>query len=665
MKKLKFFLTKALIGFGLGGCVSVSALENTFPSQPLWVGENCSVTSTSSLEANGRYLQRGSLIYQALFESDGWAGEIRALSLDANGAISQQVWTTDSEFALASHVVNARTILTHNSIGVNFEWALLSEHQRSSFLDAAAGETLELNSEAANERLNWVRGSNESIINGVGALRERRKLLGDVINSNLLYVASQDYGYYYGPDTVSASAYSDYLVSKEAKVPLIFVGANDGMLHGFDATNGREKFAYVPSTLYPKLHHLWSPEYQGNHQFYVDGSPGVGDVYDGGWKTYIAGGLGYGGKGIFSLDVTDREFTAEDVLWERTAPASSVQGDWDNLGHIAGEPTIARTISNTYVTIFGNGYNSNDGVASLYIVNAKTGALIRQLNAPVIAGAEANGLSTAAAFVNSDGQVTYVYAGDLQGSLWKFDLSDASPSNWTEPLRPLFSAGVDQPITGQVSVVAHPEGGRLVVFGTGRYLFEGDGAAGPTQALYGIWDKDNTDQVVSKSNLLGQVLSATDVDGYRALSQNSINWRTHRGWYISLASGERVLSAPSLHAGRAIFTTFTPGSADCDGGESWVVGVNIWSGGRLVDGIFDTNNDRIFDAEDVVACGNKSCAPSAYRLPVGSLEGHQILFKVGVDSGYSSGRDGSIDQFDLRGSASGLGPGRMSWRQLR
>src|SRR5690606_8244267 len=145
---------------------------------------------TSSLEANGRYLQRGSLIYQALFESDGWAGEIRALSLDANGAISQQVWTTDSEFALASHVVNARTILTHNSIGVDFEWALLSEHQRSSFLDAATGETLELNSEAASERFNWVRGFNESIMNGVGALRERRKLLGDVINSNLLYVAS-------------------------------------------------------------------------------------------------------------------------------------------------------------------------------------------------------------------------------------------------------------------------------------------------------------------------------------------------------------------------------------------------------------------------------------------------------------------------------------------
>ena len=668
MRAIGIFLIKALAGLWLGGFISASALGNNFPNRPLWIDDTCEVVSTSSLETNGRYLQAGSLIYQTLFESDGWVGEIRALSLDRAGAISQEVWTTDNSFSVGAEDVLGRTILTHNEVGVDFQWVNLSESQRARFISGS--ETLADNEENAIRRLEWVRGYNDGLeIGGGETLRVRRKLLGDVINSNLLYVASQDYGYYYGSDTTSASAYSDYLVSKEAKVPLILVGANDGMFHGFDATNGKEKFAYVPSSLYPKLHRLWNSEYQGLHQFYVDGSPAVGDVYDNGWKTFIAGGFGYGGKGVFSLDVTDRELSAEDVLWERSALATNVVSDWDDLGHIFGEPTIARiagadgaTPSDDYVTIFGNGYKSDAGGAWLYIVDAKTGERLEKIEAS--AGPE-NGLSTATAFLNVDRQVTHVYAGDLLGNLWKFTLNGSS--GWTKTL--LFSAGTNQPITGQVGVVAHPNGGRLVVFGTGRYLFEGDGAAGATQALYGIWDND-TGQAV-KDDLLAQSFgSVTGTDEYRALSEGEIVWINrngvnHRGWYINLGNGERVLSAPALHAGRAIFTTFTPGSDSCDGGESWVIGVDIWSGGRLDNSIFDVNGDRLFNAEDVVFCGKKSCAPSAYRLPVGSLDGSQILFKVGVDSGYSSGLDGAIDQFDLNGSGSGLGPGRMSWRQLR
>lgn len=683
MKKIKMFL---LAFFGAWVIAPAQANDSLFPTQPLWVGAGCKVSSASSLEANSRYLQEGSLVYQALFESDGWVGEVRALSLNSDGSVARDSddslklkWSTNGTF---NHDLAGdpppRVMLTYNGEkGSLFQWKDGSDEmggadganeltplQKFSFI--GVGEALDSNSEiAGQERLKWLQGFNDGKIivkdeveNEV--LRDRQRLLGDIVNSNLLYIAAQDFGYYYDPtgsviSGSSADSYSSYLDYKAKLSPLVLVGANDGMLHAFDAESGIESFAYVPLAMYEKLRLLWSESY--SHSFYVDGSVGVGDVYSGGWKTYIAGGFGYGGKGIFSLNVTDRSFDESDVLWERTGSSDSTDS-WHNLGHVFGEPTIARTTIDSYVTLFGNGYKSSKGVASLYVVDANSGALKNEI---IVDTAGANGLSTATAFLDASRRVTHVYAGDLLGNLWRFFWNG---SGWSSRL--LFSAGTAQPITGKVSVVSHPQGGRLVVFGTGRYLYQGDNASGATQSLYGIWDNDSSGAVL-RSSLLEQKFLGTDAAGYRALTQNAIDWATHRGWYLELGSGERVLSAPSVSSGRAFFTTFTPAnpvsSIGCTAGDSWIVGVDILSGGRLGYSIFDKKNDQLFNTEDFVACDNVgSCAPSAYKLPVGSLDGHGSLLGVGVDFGYSSGLDGSIEQFDLRGSGS---PGRMSWRQLR
>lgn len=665
------------MGVMLGLYVSVPAYANSFPTRPLWMANDCIATSSASaLAASSRRLQEGSLIYQALFDNSDWSGEVRAFAVAADGSLGTARWRTVT--SMPSSTTGApptRTLLTYDgAAGRNFAWESLTLAQQQSFL--ATDETLEAHFEHARTRFDWLRGGNDGAVLSDGEqLRSRSRLLGDVVNSNLLYVGAQDNGYYVPNDASvtgePADSYSDYVTSKTARTPLVVFGANDGMLHALDADNGAERFAYVPANLYPRrtitpgatpgLAALSASDYA--HRFYVDGSLGVGDIYDSGWKTYIAGGFGYGARGIFALDVTDSSFGPADVLWEHGAPDSSVATDWKNhLGHIFGEPTIARLMEGSnslYVTLFGNGYASNDGRASLNIVNAKTGVLIKRL--PVPDTSLGNGLSTAAVFMDSTRHVTHVYAGDLLGNLWKFDLSSKQSNQWSVSL--LFAAGTTQPITGKVRVVSHPEGGRLVVFGTGRYLYAGDHGNSELQTLYGIWDS-NSNASVQKSALLRQDLSDSSAVGFRALSQNAMSWTTYKGWYLDLpVGGERVLSAPSVSKDRAVFTTFTPSSASCAYGDSWVIGVDLWSGGRLRYSLFDVNGDKYFNSADVVACGSASCSPSGYKLPKGTLDGPGSLLGEGVDFGYSSSLEGTIDRFDLSGS--GSRPGRMSWRQIR
>lgn len=665
------------LGILLALFVAVSVQATTFPTQPLWMADGCVATSSASaLAASSRRLQEGSLIYQALFDSSDWSGDVRAFAVAADGSLSSARWRTFT--SMPSSTTGApptRTLLTYDgSVGRSFTWESLTLAQQQSFL--AGDETLAAHLEHARARFDWLRGGNDGAVLSDGEkLRIRSRLLGDVVNANLLYVGAQDHGYYVPNDAgvtgEPADSYSDYVIIKAARTPLVVFGANDGMLHALRADNGTERFAYVPSSLYPRrtitpgatpgLAALSASDY--SHRFYVDGSLGLGDVYDGDWKTFIAGGFGYGARGIFALDVTDESFGPADVLWEHGAPDSSVATDWKNhLGHIFGEPTIARLMDGSnslYVTLFGNGYASNDGRASLNIVNAKTGVLVKQI--PVSDASSGNGLSTAAVFLDSTRHVTHVYAGDLRGNLWKFDLSSKQSNQWSASL--LFAAGTAQPITSKVRVVSHPEGGRFVVFGTGRYLYAGDHGNSDLQTLYGIWD-NNANGAVQKSALLRQDWVDSGAAGFRALSQSAINWTTNKGWYVDLpAGGERVLSAPSISKDRAVFTTFTPSSTSCAYGDSWVIGVDLWSGGRLRYSLFDVNNDKYFNSADLVSCGGASCSPSGYKLPMGTLDGPGSLLGEGVDFGYSSSLEGNIDRFDLSGS--GSRPGRMSWRQIR
>ena len=316
---------------------------------------------------------------------------------------------------------------------------------------------------------------------------------------------------------------------------MVYVGANDGMLHGFDGLTGAEKLAYVPSPVYANLSKLTATPY--SHRYFVDGTPTIGDAYfSGAWHSVLVGGLRAGGQGIYALNVTDPTQFAETnasslVMWEFTDANDA------DLGYTFSRPNVVKMADGSWAAVFGNGYNNTEadghasttGAAVLYIVNVQTGALIKKISTGVgssqdpTGASRPNGLATVTPVdVNQDGITDYIYGGDLFGNLWKFDVTATSSGSWDVAFHsggaasPLFKAcggntcnsGNAQAITTRVTVGYGPNRiGYMVYFGTGKYLEATDVNDLSTQTLYGIWDKnDGTTTVSGRSTLLQQTI---------------------------------------------------------------------------------------------------------------------------------------------------------------
>ncbi len=580
------------------------------------------VSSTTSLATNSTRLETGTVIYQAKFNSTDWSGRVLAYTLTANGTIydpdgdgnieEDALWDTDTAGKIPAH--GSRKIYTWNGTqGIEFKvstWSSLDASQQTALI--STGTLTD-----GQNRLNWIRGdqSNEK---PSGTLRKRTKLLGDIVDSDPLYVDATK---------------SQYVGATK----MLYVGANDGMLHAFDATTGVEKFAFVPKAVFSRFANLTSPSYA--HQFFVDGSPQVGDANG---KAILLGTTGAGGRSVFALDVSNPDsFDASKVLWEYT--------DTD-LGYTIGQPSIGRLQNGTWVAILGNGYQSDNSRAFLYVINLATGALIAKINTGAGSAATPNGLATPTLLVDPDDtnkSVVAAYAGDLLGNLWKFDLTGSLSSTTTPAFSgaPLFKArdldGNIQPITAPPAISVHPRAsdatqprhGYMVFFGTGKYFEVGDHAAiaSPVQSLYGIWDTSvlnsgtwtsGTAITATDRSVLQQqeILSETTAVGneFRVLSKNPIDWDTKRGWYLDLMVGntrvgERVTDQATLYSGRAIFITRIPvlPSNICDTatGDSWIMSVSMETGGRLLDStgadkvILDVNRDGSFNEYDNIITG--------------------------------------------------------------
>jgi type IV pilus assembly protein PilY1 len=289
---------------------------------------------------------------------------------------------------------------------------------------------------------------------------------------------------------------------------VVYVGANDGMLHAFDVLDdGNEIFAYVPDLVFENLSALADPDY--THQYYVDLTPtvkkGKGILGEEKTATLLVGGLGKGGRGYFALDISDpQKMETTDIKWEFPNADTEAEHIAD-MGYSYSRPVIVQSsravTSLNWVVIFGNGYGSPNGNSVLFIVDPKDGSVLTTITAGT--GPD-NGLSTPIAIdVDLDNKVDFVYAGDLKGNLWKFDLTSSNKDDWDvaykdggDP-RPLFTArGPEedenqaiQPITMKPDVMLHPsKPGYLVCFGTGKFLGTSDFSDKTTQSIYGIWD---------------------------------------------------------------------------------------------------------------------------------------------------------------------------------
>lgn len=624
------------------------------------------VGSASSVAANSTRLDTGTLIYQAKFDSTDWSGEVLAYSIGAQGDIAAQRWTTNNTIPAAS----VRNILTWNgSAGQTFHrnnWSTLSPAQRTALGSEAEGK----------DRIDWVRGVRTNEVGQGGIYRKRSRVLGDVINSDPVFSGAEDYRYQLLPGTEGETYRTFVTGTKASRAPLLLFGANDGMLHGLNAANGSELFGYVPGSIYPKLARLTSPTY--THEYSVDGTVRVGDAFlNSAWKTVALGSTGAGGPTVFALDVTNPgTFGASNVMWEVTRNIGTTR-----IGTGISQPTIVRLASGQWAAVFGNGYNSGDNV-KLVILNLADGSLIKEIDTGR-SGAD-NGMGPVAPVdTNGDRITDYIYAGDLDGNLWKFDVSSNNTNQWDVSERsgntrnPIFRAMVGsspQPITSRPVVGNHPDGGYMVYFGTGSYFREGDNILGTSpqlQRFYGVRDNGGT---VAVSDLQRQTIVYQDVvEGFgpaRVYSDTAVTYPARKGWYLDLrypltgnGNGERVVSTPILRFGRIIFTSIIPSSDPCEfGGTSWINELDAVSGGRLTYSVFDINGDGLIDDNDFITVNGE-------KVPVGGKGFNEIIKTPGIvgagekEYKYTSGSSGTLTSTAEAGDPAPIG--RQSWRQLQ
>lgn len=474
----------------------------------------------------------------------GWEGKTTANRLDE----------------LSSASVDNRLILTwsdETSTGIPFKWTSnatpgagidYSTTQKKALLGLSASDTItDVLTTLGRNIVNYIRGDRSLEGTADTQMRVRTSRQGDIVNSEIWYTG--------GPISNYAMGYAGFVKAQKDRTPVLYVGGNDGMLHGFSASNGSELLAYVPRGVVGGLKKLTDKDYQ--HQYYVDGSPMTGDIKDGdNWKTVLVGTLGAGGKGYFLLDVTNPgNFGTTSVLQDRTrgnteavancstltgtaqqACAAAVTENAD-IGNITARPgrnpaslqeatQVTRLNNGRWAVVMGNGYNSANQRPVLLVQYLDGERELKRIQATTDAtgsgNANDNGLASPALVdLDGDGKTDVVYAGDNLGNLWKFDLTSTNAGNWAVAFsgQPLFTTRGPitltsntrdqiQPITAPPIVRANdrsqtlgtgadaktvPLGGMMVAFGTGRNLTEDDRRTDTTQNVQTLYSVlDNT-----------------------------------------------------------------------------------------------------------------------------------------------------------------------------
>lgn len=537
-------------------------------------------------------------VFLSAYDSSDWTGDLTRKDYIRNLTESgvQEVTRWSARNTIPAH--SARNIMMANAAGdalVQFQWANLDNDTQTLYNknpDSPGGNTVD---NLGAERVSYLRGDRSREGDTETSFRQRSSVLGDIVNSSPVVVGAPSYVPYLADRIDGARGdYRQFQSDHAARQELVYVGANDGMLHAFDAQSGAEVFAFVPTAVLKKMHKYTGHKYQGGaHLYSVDGTPVVRDVYiNGEWRTVLIGTLRAGGKSLFALDITDP--TQITLLWEVTNETVG----YENLGHTFAQPEIVRLHSGQWAILLGNGYESDTNAASLMVIDIADGALLTEL---VVDDGSAgpNGLSSVrGADNNGDGIVDYAYAGDLKGNLWRFDLIETTadtsiPDPFLRTLQsgvtpasfqvsygghPLFTAkdttaaadSQAQAITAPPALVRHPtRRGYIVVFGTGKYFETADAAPDTSRnmTVYGIWDRKTRAQPTSspgtrtRSNLQQQVITtdktvtfsqtegATVTREVRIITNNPIVWYTPGtqpgqedddsrvakwGWYVDL-----------------------------------------------------------------------------------------------------------------------------------
>ena len=670
----------------------------------------------------------GGVIYQAQFDPADWSGDLVAYPVTASGTtvtignFSASPWKNSANNAAgASAKLDERDYTTRKIfIGKTapsasfaadpFLWANV-ETVVQSWMKTPAGASTATASDTdamGQDRLNFLRGDRTKEA-PAGTLRKRGSVLGDIVNSGVAYSGV--------PTTkISADGYATFQSNNAGRTKALFVGANDGMLHAFNADTGAELFAYIPSWLIPKLNLLTSGTY--SHRSYLDATPVVAEALVGSdWKTVLVGGTGGGGQGVFALDVTNPDpaatggFSAGSAMWEFT------DKDDADLGNVVGRPQILKfnlsapgtTPSYKYFAVVASGVNnyvddgffSSDGAPTIFLLDLSKGksdawvlgSNYYKIKLPVSVTTIASGIVTFTVRTGFADEVTQLYAGDLQGNLWKLDFTKVGFSTWgsstdatvarnklsffntggsTPSAIPMYvamdAAGTPnrQPISMAPSLVFNTKGNIVVAFGTGKFLEVPDTAGTyKTQSVYAVLDTGNATadnatltQAISGRGRLAAgsvssgVVSVADFNWGRPLTDGDATARS--GWYFdfpnSSTSGERQISNFGLLGGQLVFGTVIPAINSCDSGSGKLYLVDALTG----DGGSETSTVGMLGEPFLTQVGDSTKTTSDTTGKRQESARWQVILQgsSGIAAPTGLGRD-IVSYF-----------GRLSWREI-
>ena len=599
--------------------------------------------SVSAVSVAASLLSTNTFAYRTFFNASAWSGSVQGSRFNNTGAINV-VW--DASCLLTGGVcstitslpsftppnpMTGRQIYTTTSTGtagsatagVNFEWGQLTAAQRTLLnynWDTAAQDPAPIPPETkigGEKRLEFLRGvrTEEGLL-----MRSRESVLGAVVNSNAVFVGGSADAYWAADDAANdptkplfpnlpaltsfpetKANFIAHVAAIANRAPTLYVGANDGMLHAFNAETGVERWAYVPNTGFQFLSRL-SSKFNLFTQSSVDSTPSVREVYtNGAWRTMLVGSMRLGGQGIFALDVTSPNPTgaASKVLWEFNDDSTAGSSPGLDLGYTYGRPFVTRVAAGSkWVVLVPGGYNSSDtdagrdiklgtGNAVMFVLDAANGSVLRKFDL----GAGTRGLSSVvagdytfpigavsgrnqyrgrggAAPLTLDEVSDVAFAGDDNGNLWRFNLEASSAASWS--VVKFFQGPIVQKITAQPRIVPASDSANaqrnlaVVVFGTGRYVATPDRGDNSQQSMYGIYDPGPyySGYPLEQVDLQQQTRTETVVGTKVLVTTGDLAVPVAKlGWYFDLgANGERSVAAASFLSStrKLIVPTFIP-----------------------------------------------------------------------------------------------------------